>query len=442
MSAVLNNWVIFQPLDDPERQMFIQAKPGAKFKYRKRKYNVDAVVGVPYGSVFELTKRGVQLVDMAARASVDDIRRNGELAAAAAHKAGETSSDNRHLVDDNTAQKLNQSDVQAMKDSGATAGEIVSSLVANSSTFQNKTEYSQAKYIKKKQKQYAPTFRVVPCCASTIVDTMHFKDSRRVCGLRSDGAAQVLARGNVRAGGKVLVVDSAMGLIVGSAAERMMGNGTIINLILGQHPTISMVPKFNLPSDVEASIVHFPFVSTTMLAEAMQRPKNHTEDLSYESWQPSKHIASITQTHALLTPFGADSFVCVLGEKYQALSVLQAVLPLMSSGASFAIFCPFVEPLKAAALYVRKHDIAVDVSLTQLWVREFQVLPGRTRPTMNMDDGAGYLLSGTLTCSAEVKANSEEACKIEVEATAKRDGPSEPTDEPAAKRAKKMENHE
>ena len=58
-------WLILEPLDDPDRLMFVQAKPGAKFKYRKKNYTVGAVVGAPYGSVFELVKRGIQLVDVA-----------------------------------------------------------------------------------------------------------------------------------------------------------------------------------------------------------------------------------------------------------------------------------------------------------------------------------------------------------------------------------------
>ena len=448
-------WLILEPLDDPDRLMFVQAKPGAKFKYRKKNYTVGAVVGAPYGSVFELVKRGIQLVDVAALATVEDIRRSGELAAAAAHKAGATSSDNRNLVDNNTAQKLNQTDVQAMKDSGASAAEIVSSLVANSSTFHAKTEFSQAKYIKKKQKQYAPTFRVVPCCMQTIVDTMHFKDTRRICGLRSDGAAQLLARGNVRASGKVIVVDCAMGLIVGGAAERMMGNGSIVNFILGDHPSVSMLPRFNLPEKVEQGVVHFPFNSLHMLTESMERKKKgrkikedeeeeeeeeEEEDFAFESWQPSRHIASITQTCEILSPHGADSFVAVVAEQYHALHVLKAILPLLSSGASFAIFCPFIEPLKEAAEYVKNKKIAVDVALTQLWVRQFQVLPGRTRPNMNMDDGAGYLLSGVLTHSAANTLETGTAEKVEKKISSSSSTTTSSTiseSEPPAKRLKR-----
>jgi tRNA (adenine-N(1)-)-methyltransferase non-catalytic subunit len=272
----------------------------------------------------------------------------------------------------------------------------------------------------------------VPCCAQTIIDTMHNKDSRRICGLRSDGAAQLISLGNVKAGSKVIVVDAAMGVIVGAAAERMMGNGTIINLILGDHPTVSMLPRFNLPTDVETSIVHFPFTSTNLLAESVHRPSDHNENIEFESWQPSKHIASIQQTRALLAPHGADSFVAVVAEEYHALHILSAVLPLLSAGAKIAIFCPFVEPLTEAALYIRTNDLAVDVSLTQLWVRQFQVLPGRTRPSMNMNDGSGYLLSGTITAKEDIITNDILSGTI----TTKEDITTNDSEPPPAKRMK------
>ena len=53
---------------------------------------------------------------------------------------------------------------------------------------------------------------------------------------------------------------------------------------------------------------------------------------------------------------------------------------------------------------MKKTDAAVDVDLMQMWVRNFQVLPGRTRPDMNMDDGTGFVLKGIKCVGEEVLA--------------------------------------
>jgi tRNA (adenine-N(1)-)-methyltransferase non-catalytic subunit len=43
---------------------------------------------------------------------------------------------------------------------GLSGQEIIQALVANSATFHGKTEFSQEKYLKKKQKKYAPQMTV------------------------------------------------------------------------------------------------------------------------------------------------------------------------------------------------------------------------------------------------------------------------------------------
>ena len=64
--------------------------------------------------------------------------------------------DNRNLVDTSTAQRLDQTDIQRLKDSGAQASEIVGALITSSKTFKGKTAFSQEKYIKKKLQKLVP----------------------------------------------------------------------------------------------------------------------------------------------------------------------------------------------------------------------------------------------------------------------------------------------
>ena len=117
---------------------------------------------------------------------------------------------------------------------------------------------------------------------------------------------------------------------------------------------------------------------------------------------------SISQARAALGAGGADAFVSVTGGKFHALHVIQAVLPLLAPSACFALFCPYIEPLKEAALWLKRTSAAVDVDLTQMWMRHFQVLPGRTRPDMNMDDGTGFVLKGIKSVDEVAVASSPE----------------------------------
>ena len=41
-----------------------------------------------------------------------------------------------------------------------------------------------------------------------------------------------------------------------------------------------------------------------------------------------------------------------------------------------------------------KDGSAVNIDVTETWMREYQVLPGRSHPLMRMDNASGYILTG------------------------------------------------
>ncbi|KAK6245540.1 hypothetical protein SCA6_008630 [Theobroma cacao] len=110
---------------------------------------------------------------------------------------------------------------------GATGNEIVEALIANSATFEKKTQFSQEKYRLKKQKKYAP--RVL----------LRRPFSRRF--LRVDALSQLLSMANVTANSDVLVVDMVGGLLTGAVAERL-------GEFCGVRPKTFVQPKMELMS--------------------------------------------------------------------------------------------------------------------------------------------------------------------------------------------------
>lgn len=91
----------------------------------------------------------------------------------------ETTVDNRDLKDDNTAQALTAEDINEMK--GEKSGEeIIAALVESSATFAAKTEFSKAKYLKRKTKKYIKRFRVVKPTTALIAETMFLKNPMKI----------------------------------------------------------------------------------------------------------------------------------------------------------------------------------------------------------------------------------------------------------------------
>lgn len=99
-----------------------------------------------------------------------------------------------------------------------------------------------------------------------------------ISNMRWDSLAQILSHGNVYAGARVLVFESVVGLVVGSAAYRMRGmplctfhklarrphqlidnrdttgHGRIVALYGGQQPHLELVERLNL-DDASTNII-------------------------------------------------------------------------------------------------------------------------------------------------------------------------------------------
>lgn len=94
----------------------------------------------------------------------------------------------------------------------------------------------------------------------------------------------------------------------------------------------------------------------------------------------------------LLSLRSMDGLLVVIS-KVEPTSILEILLEFLAPSAPFAIFCSVMEPLTqcAAELKMKK---CVNLKLSETWLRKYQVLPGRTRPLMNMSGSGGFLLTG------------------------------------------------
>lgn len=166
--------------------------------------------------------------------------------------------DNSVYADTNTAQKLSTADIGKLREQGLNGAQIVKSLMENSSTFGIKSDFAQAKYIKRKEKKYRKLYQVLPSNPATICETYTHKNRDKVMNLRYDMLAQILSHSGVHSGAHVMVVESMSGLITGAVAYRMKGEGRILTVYAGQQPHYEIVRSYNLePKDIEIIQVIF-----------------------------------------------------------------------------------------------------------------------------------------------------------------------------------------
>lgn len=120
---------------------FVQVASTGSLKINKRcKVPKKALLGAPYSAVFEA--QNGSLTRIAKKPTLEEFVESSEDA------------DNRNLVDTGTAQALSAEEIEEMKKSGVEGTKIIKALVEKSASFKQKTEFSQQKYLKKKQQRY------------------------------------------------------------------------------------------------------------------------------------------------------------------------------------------------------------------------------------------------------------------------------------------------
>ena len=88
--------------------------------------------------------------------------------------------DNRNLVDDTKSQPLGQTEIALLREKGISGPEILDTLISNSKTFSQKTEFSQEKYVKKKVRAYGDSLVFSKPTLNLIVDYYFNKDAIKI----------------------------------------------------------------------------------------------------------------------------------------------------------------------------------------------------------------------------------------------------------------------
>ncbi|XP_011163996.1 tRNA (adenine(58)-N(1))-methyltransferase non-catalytic subunit TRM6 isoform X1 [Solenopsis invicta] len=212
---------------------------------KDQKVEMREIVDKPFWSTFEMVPSGskgtftLKLTDQVE--SWNDLR--GELSGC----------DNRSITDDGTSQRLSKEEILQLQEAGKTGKEIIGSLIENSTSFAAKTEYSQEKYIKKKERKYLK-FLTVHRPSILSLHEIYFKwKPEKIGRLRMDTLAQILSYSDVQSDGLHLLYCSGYQGLPAAAMLNRIGtntNGRLINLHPGNTPQTMFVDTMNFPQEL------------------------------------------------------------------------------------------------------------------------------------------------------------------------------------------------
>lgn len=380
----------------------------------------------------------------------------------------EDKKDNRFFENDNSSQKLTTVEIKKIKEEGLTTKEIIETLVENSSTFDQKTVYSQEKYLKKKQEKYSNFIRIYKPNAATLCDMWFSQCSQKTSHLRIDSLAHILNISNVRSGSKFIVVDTYNGLVTAAVLERLLGDCSVLNKLNevnnGQQSSTNRIN--DVGKCVQVYLEEGPVSTWRQAISALNYKEEHldgclfnaqihrtvpilkpeikvkkinykperfeeqdnqeaTEDkdlndqdvqnhdlnqkrkleedediefqkikrLKFEgrNERRKKRLEEEAVALELLSKRNFDGLI-VIAKNHKVFEIVDHLIEFLGPSAQFVVFSNFCEPLIECYSKI-KHKVC-NIKLNDIWMREYQVLPMRTRPNMEMYGKSGFILHG------------------------------------------------
>ncbi|RWS30652.1 tRNA (adenine(58)-N(1))-methyltransferase non-catalytic subunit TRM6-like protein [Leptotrombidium deliense] len=391
-------------------------------KIGNRTVNVRPLIGSPFGSIFAIDKNTLKPTDL-----TDEQLK--ELFATKGIEGGDSDEmkDNRFIVDDGKSQKLSKDDIETLKEEGLSGKEIIETLVENSSSFKSRTQFSQEKYLKKKHLKYSNFVRVYEPNPALLMEMYYAQNPFKTNYLRIDTLSQMLAHCNVQSGSKYMVVDTGMGIVTAAVVERLVGNGDLVSaglfpgvcvqVIAEQGPVTTWrqsVDALNLsPQALESCLCSLQINKVRSILhdneKQIMEDKNDESDtkegvceskrqkLDEKSERKAKRMREEEIARNIMREKSMDGLLIVT-RQHDPKNLMNLLIQFLAPSRPLAIFCCFMEPL--VQCYQSLKDKAVFARISETWLRRFQVLPGRTRPDVNMSSSGGYLLTA-------IKVNSD-----------------------------------
>lgn len=137
-----------------------------------------------------------------------------------------------------------------MREANNESSKIIEKLVENSKTFHTRTEYSQDKYLLKKEKKYFEFVQIRQPTIRLMADIFYRQDADKVLGIRVDTLSQIISYSGVSGFGNFLLYESGTNGLLPAAMLNSMGaetDATLVHMHPGNVPQKQALLALKLP---------------------------------------------------------------------------------------------------------------------------------------------------------------------------------------------------
>lgn len=387
------DWVILVGSDG--KRVLGKVTEGATARIGRSKRDISTLAGAAWGTLFACEHTGLRVCPETPPPST-----------VPAEAPSASGADNRSLHDSDKNQKLSEREISRMKRAGVSGAALVQTVVANSSTFSGKTQFSQEKYLKRKRAKFDVRVRVERPTAFTLCETYFQRSPDKTLHMRWDSLAYLLAYAGVVPGRHVLVAENCIGLVTGTVADRLRGHGRVVNLFGGNTPPgIELIRMLNLSESASDSLIHTPI---GILDELDVVEKADDERMRYTvrdevEEDAVKHPTSAKRAEAisrrprkgLVKQWFKDGFDClVVAVRHNTVELFDKLVPYLAPSGSFAVYCAYFQEAAELQRALQLSKLAIRIELMEGGLVQHQMLPGRSHPMMTDSATGGYVVSG------------------------------------------------
>lgn len=390
----------------------------------------------PYHTTFQLVPkegRNKRLFTLDPVQTVSEIRNLKELL------IKESGTDNRNIVDDSSTQGLSTEAILKLREDCESSSEVIGKLVENSKSFASKTEYSQEKYLKRKEKKYFEYVEIRRPTIRMISDIYWRLDADKVMGVRSDTLSQIISYSGACGVGRFLLYESGTNGLLPAAFINSIGANTEARLV-HMHPgnvaqkqaiqamsfnpeqlnrcisvNIYSVLRSFYQSDKKEAVVESSTsngegkVDEVDAAEnsAQQEAGSHKRKIMPDEDGPEAKQPKLDEENGESKKqqweFENEAACELMKEKFDALviiakehpyNIIKSLLPFVKPSRPLVVFNTMKEILLESYMELKSSANVTYLRVTSNWMRNLQILPNRTHPDVTMSGNSGYLLTG------------------------------------------------
>ncbi|RKP22416.1 Gcd10p family-domain-containing protein, partial [Syncephalis pseudoplumigaleata] len=345
-------------------------------------FQADDIIGKPFGLSYEVVgKRELRVIH--------EMQHQDDA-------AYDSDANNKDIVQDGSSQQLSYTEIEKMKRDGLEGKIDAEASQRNNQSFEKKTEYSKAKYLKRKRQKFSKVFTPIRPTLHAVCDHFFTKTPSKIMQIRLDTLSQLLTFGNVFAGTRMLVVDEAQGMLVSAVLDRMGGHGQMLAIHHGDNHNFDVMRYLNFPRHYTEPL---RTISWEQIYATGEEKDEEEEGDALTEWQRKSmdrrriRRERISEARDMLAAGNFDGLL--VATQMCPISVLDRLLPHVAGSRPVVFYGPCKELLVDLTAHMRRSPDCLNVQLTESWLREHQVLSGRTHPLMNMSSGGGFLVAAT-----------------------------------------------